>query len=58
MCNTLNLQNGTKSCYRPYTSNSISVAYSGIFFGGGGVVPQIQLRIEGRENVDVGVVAS
>jgi hypothetical protein len=42
------------------------VAYPGFFFlGGGGVTPgiffegvqQIQLRIEGRENGDLGVVA-
>jgi len=35
-----------------------SVAYPGILFGrGGGVVQQIQLRTEDRENGDLGVVA-
>ena len=33
----------------------ISVAYPGILFGGG--VQQIQLRIEDRENEDLGAVA-
>jgi hypothetical protein len=33
----------------------LAVAYPGIFFSGG--VQQIQLRTEGRENGDLGVVA-
>jgi len=33
-----------------------SVAYPGIFFGGGGV-QQIQLRTDERENGDLGAVA-
>ena len=38
--------------------SSLAVAYSGILFGGGeGVVQQIQLRAEDRENGDLGAVA-
>jgi hypothetical protein len=37
--------------------SAVSVAYPGIFFGGGGAVQQIQLRTEGRENGDLGAVA-
>ena len=33
------------------------VAYLGIFFGGGGVVQQVQLRTEDREKGDPGAVA-
>jgi hypothetical protein len=37
-------------------NNSVSVAYPGILFGGGGV-QQIQLRTEDRENRDLEAVA-
>jgi len=38
--------------------SSLAVAYSGILFGGGeGVVQQIQLRAEDRENGDLGAIA-
>ena len=37
-------------------NHPLSVAYPGIFFGGGGV-QQIQLRTEDREDGDLGAVA-
>jgi hypothetical protein len=51
MCNTLLWQNDTKSCYRPYTSNSISVAYPEIFSGAS------TNSVEDREKGDLGAVA-
>jgi hypothetical protein len=45
-----------RSTTAAYSHRLCSVAYPEIFFGGGGV-QQIQLRTEGRENMDLGAVA-